>query len=283
MAHPLKRLKRLLRRPFWSVLLLVLGLGGYVHFIEPNWFDIHTVTLELRNLAPEFTDYRIVQISDIHADRWMTPHRLQRVVNLVNQQQPDLVALTGDYITRSPAQYAPTLTALAGLTPHDRSVAVMGNHDAFTDQDYIQETLEQANVQVLLNQSLTLTRGNAQLSIAGVGDVWANQADLPQLLTTLPTAGPAILLAHEPDFADQTAATRRFDLQLSGHSHGGQVYLPGIKRVVPPLAHQYPSGLYTVNTMLQYTNRGVGMAPLHLRLNCRPEITVFHLKAMTPT
>jgi predicted MPP superfamily phosphohydrolase len=88
-------------------------------------------------------------------------------------------------------------------------------------------------------------------------------------------------LAHEPDFADTSAATGRFDLQLSGHTHGGQVVLPFIgPPILPHLGRKYPSGLYKVQEMFQYTNRGVGMARLPLRINCPPEITVFILESM---
>jgi predicted MPP superfamily phosphohydrolase len=97
----------------------------------------------------------------------------------------------------------------------------------------------------------------------------------------LPAEGCAILLAHEPDCADDSAATGRFDLQISGHSHGGQVSLPLIgPPVLPYLAQKYPSGLYQVGQMFQYTNRGVGMTPPYVRLNCRPEITVFTLESV---
>jgi predicted MPP superfamily phosphohydrolase len=88
-------------------------------------------------------------------------------------------------------------------------------------------------------------------------------------------------MAHEPDFADERAETGRFDLQISGHSHGGQVDLPFIGAPVLPLwAHKYSRGLYQVRNMYQYTNVGVGMTPPYIRFNCRPEITVFTLESM---
>jgi predicted MPP superfamily phosphohydrolase len=100
------------------------------------------------------------------------------------------------------------------------------------------------------------------------------------LLAGLPEHGAAILLVHEPDFADHSAASGRFDLQLSGHSHGGQVIIPFIgPPIVPYLAQKYPLGLYQVQNMLLYVNRGLGMARLKVRFNCRPEITVITLRA----
>jgi predicted MPP superfamily phosphohydrolase len=118
--------------------------------------------------------------------------------------------------------------------------------------------------------------------------------DLAKVLETLRDRRPgcAVLLAHEPDFADKSAATKRFDLQLSGHSHGGQVKLPLLNTpyvvpllsrlgfsFVPPLIYEYPSGLYEVGRMYQYTNRGLGVIYCRFRLNCRPEVTVITLRA----
>jgi uncharacterized protein len=263
---------------FALVSAAVLGLSTYVHGIEPNWYEVRQVSLILPHLAPEFSGYRVVQLSDIHADRWMTSDRLQRVVAKVNQQNADLILLTGDFVTRLPELYSPTLTELRHLKTKDGSIAVLGNHDV-EHSKVIKAALSNANIRVLENQFTTIQRQNQSLHVAGVGDVWFRRANLEPILTGLPRDGAAILLAHEPDFADTSAATERFDLQLSGHSHGGQVHLPPFKRLVPALAERYPNGQYQVGSMIQYTNRGIGSSPLHLRFNCRPEITVFTLRA----
>ena len=100
------------------------------------------------------------------------------------------------------------------------------------------------------------------------------------MLARLPRTGAALLLAHEPDFADITPPPGRFDLQLSGHSHGGQVVIPFLgPPTLPEIGEKYPSGRYQVGGMIQYTNRGVGMVRPHVRLNCRPEITLLTLHA----
>jgi uncharacterized protein len=260
----------------FSLLLLALY---YVHDLEPSWIEVRSVSLSLPHLAPEFSGYRIVQMSDIHADRWMTAQRIQKVVDRVNQMHPDLVVLTGDFVTRNPQKFAPNLSVLKSLTPMDKTLAILGNHDAWTDPDLIQETLEIAGVDVLSNQVVTLNRALAQLHIGGVDDVWAQRNRLNEVLAALPTTGAAILLAHEPDFADTSAVTGRFDLQLSGHSHGGQVRLPFMKKFFPPLAYKYPMGQYQVGSMIQYTNRGLGSSGIPIRFNCRPEITIFTLRS----
>lgn len=253
----------------------------YAKLIEPNWIEINSLQLTLPHLSQEFNGYRVVQISDIHRDRWMTPRRLRRIVRLVNQQKPDLVAITGDLVTRHLPQLIPTLEVpLSQLKPKDQTVAVLGNHDHENDTKKIIQVLEQSGIFHLGNGVYTLQRGNATLHIAGVDDVGMGKDRLDLVMQQLPDEGAAILLAHEPDFADTSAATGRFDLQLSGHSHGGQVRLPFLKPpILPPWGQEYYSGSYQVKGMLLYTNRGLGMTGLHLRFFARPEITVFTLVA----
>jgi uncharacterized protein len=273
--------RRRLTRAFQKIALVALAifLGiFYVTRVEPSWIEVRAISMPLPHLAPQFSGYRVVQLSDIHADRWMTAERLAKIVHRVNELKPDLVVLTGDFVTGSAEEFSPNLVAFSELHPVDKTLAVMGNHDVWTNPLMIQGVLEAAGVQVLNNQVATLQRKSAQLSIAGVDDIWSKRARLDRVLAALPSEGAAILLAHEPDFAEQSAATGRFDLELSGHSHGGQVKLPFVKRVLPPLAYKYPIGQYKVGNMIQYTNRGVGTSGLHLRFNCRPEITVFTLE-----
>lgn len=274
-----RRLPRALQRFILAAAAVFLGIL-YVNQIEPSWIEIRTVAMPLPHLAPEFSGYRVVQLSDIHLDRWMTPARLAHIVSQVNQLNPDLVVLTGDFVTRSAEEFAPGLSVLNQLHPKDKTLSILGNHDAWTNPPLIQTALETAGVQVLQNQVATVQRRSAQLHIGGVDDVWAKRDRLDQVLAALPPTGAAILLAHEPDFADKSAATGRFDLELSGHSHGGQVRLPLIEPFLPPLANRYPLGQYKVGSMIQYTNRGVGMSGIHARFNCRPEITVFTLEAL---
>ena len=285
--------RRITRRKFLKLFALStvgaasLGAGGfaYAHEIEPDWVDITSLHLALPNLDKDFEGYRLVQISDIHADNWMTPERLAGVVGLINVQEPHLVAITGDFVTSGAFVGGSPRDALRRLVPqlrliraHDGVVAVLGNHDYWTDAALVRRVIGESGITELSNDSHSLQRGNSLLHIAGVDDVMEGRARLNPLLDLLPSSGPAILLAHEPDFADESAATKRFDLQISGHSHGGQVSVPLLgPPILPPLAKKYPAGLYKMGGMFQYTNRGLGMLPPRIRLHCRPEITVFTL------
>lgn len=242
--------------------ITLLSAGGltYAYKIEPGWVDVKSVPLTLPRLALEFDGYRVVQISDIHMDGWMTDARLAEIVELVNRQQPDLVAITGDFFSYAPKRFAKGMVAALGaLAPRDATVAVLGNHDYWTDPIVVREVVGESGIINVSNAVHTLRREEAMLHLASVDDVWERQDRLDLVLEKLPGKGAAILLAHEPDFADVSAKTGRFGLQLSGHSHGGQVIVPFRgPLVLPQYARKYPVGGYQVDGMIQYTNRGRG-------------------------
>lgn len=273
-----------------------LGLAGasgpvYATRIEPAWIDIEALSLPVARLDRAFSGYRIVQLSDIHIDGvWMDQPRLLAIIGEVNARQPDLVVITGDFVTEPlhPA-VATIFSALAELEAPDGVFAVLGNHDHWTDPEQVRGLLRAQGITELPDAVHTIRRGDAILHIAGMDDLWpypgrapslwAHEARLRDLVARMPATGAAVLLVHEPDFADVTVTTDRFALQLSGHSHGGQIRVPfGGAILLPPLGEIYDAGLYKVGEMLHYTNRGIGMLAPRVRFNCRPEITVITLK-----
>ena len=271
------------------------GVGTYYYAkeIEPSWFDTTHITLRLPHLTPAFQGYRLVQISDIHTDsNFMTANRLAGLVRDVNVLQADLLVITGDFVTHYMPSDKPILSELRNLQAKDGVFGIMGNHDHSSGIGWVRFCLQGTNVQELKNAVHTIQRGDEMLHLVGMDDLWPANWGTPEPLTThlpllqqltasLPQQGAAILLVHEPDFADISATIGRYDLELSGHSHGGQVSLPLIGPIaLPPLAHNYPSGLYHVKNMIHYTNRGLGMVSPEVRLNCRPEITVFELSTI---
>jgi predicted MPP superfamily phosphohydrolase len=268
------------------------GVGSYYYSkkVEPAWYEITHLTLRLPRLTPAFQGYRLVQISDIHVDNtFMTADRLAGLVREVNALQADLLVITGDFVTNYRPAHEPIVSELRNLRAKDGIFGIMGNHDHAAGVGWVRFCLRDTNVQVLDNTMHTVWRGDEMLHLVGMDDLWPmNRGDpepvwnhlplLQQVTATLPEQGVAVLLVHEPDFADVTAHVGRYDLELSGHSHGGQVRLPLAGALaLPPLAHNYPCGLYQVKDLLHYTNRGLGMVSPRVRLNCRPEITVFEL------
>ena len=258
---------------------------SYATQVEPRWIDITEIHLPLRRLPPSFNGLRVVQLSDIHIGGWMNRARLDQVVEQILALKPDVVTLTGDYLAghgwtkRHAALLEDLEVSLRPLSKASTVVGILGNHDHWTSARGVRTMFARAGIADLSNTFITLRRGEECLYLAGVDDLYERRAQLPELLKRLPSGGSVILLAHEPDYAVVSAATGRFDLQLSGHTHGGQVVVPFYgPPILPHLGKKYPSGRYQVKEMIQYTNRGIGMGSLPVRFNCRPEISVFVLR-----
>lgn len=289
------RKKRFSRRDFLKATAIlgldafILGLAGvgYMQKVEPSWMEVKRVRLKLPRLPESFSGLRIAQLSDIHIGPWMTLEKVQEILEVATAQSPDVLALTGDFVLaygRMTSSYMDELDQMAQLLRRVSDdlpvVAVLGNHDHLYNPEQVRAALERGGAHVLMNSVFTLTRGAACFHLAGIDDFYRGNPDLNVVLRAFPPDECAMLLAHEPDFADTSAATGRFDLQISGHSHGGQVVLPFIgPPILPKWGEKYFSGLYQVGQMFQYTNRGVGMTFPTVRFNCRPEITVFTLES----
>lgn len=279
------RSNKISRRTFLklsTIATITLGSAGLVYggTIEPYDIEITTNDIPLHNLSANFDGYKIIQITDLHMGSWLNRERLVTAVDIINEYKPDLVAITGDFITlgRIESQADDLIHGLSQLQATDGVVAVMGNHDHYANVDQTREVIQQANIKELPNEHIIIERQSEQLVIAGLDDVWESQHDIEKLTSGLPEGVPAVLLAHEPDIADETSETGYFGLQISGHSHGGQIRLPFLDApVLPWLGQKYPMGRYQVNNMIQYTNRGIGMTGMPVRINCRPEIAIFNL------
>ncbi|MDF2441446.1 MAG: uncharacterized protein JWN98_2430, partial [Abditibacteriota bacterium] len=298
-APPGRRL--LTRRGFFKASLRT-GIGlsaislcslGYASEIEPRRWSVSRYDLVLPRLPRAFEGYRVLHASDLHCDgEWMNRARLSQVIEVINREAADLIALTGDFVTHDARTQAPdAVWALKQFKARDGVYAVLGNHDHWSGLNIMQAAMREAGVRELPNAVHTLKRQSTDgrtaeaemLHIAGVDDWWMKCADIKAVVRQLPDSGAAILLAHEPDFADISAATGRFDLQLSGHSHGGQVRVPGFgPLVLPAMAKKYHTGLYQLETprgtMWQFTTRGLGVVGLHVRFSCPPEIAVLTLR-----
>ncbi|MFQ5611736.1 MAG: metallophosphoesterase [Anaerolineae bacterium] len=252
------------------------AVGGYEYSarIETTWLQVERVTVPLKGLRSGLEGFKIVHLSDIHLHPFIQIDLVREAVDIANGLQPDLVVLTGDYVLERAGSIFELAPALARLNARYGVFAALGNHDLWTDASLVQAGLVEAGLPVLRNSGLALGVGQEQLYLAGLDDAWSGRPDLPAALAGLPPDAPAILLVHEPDFADEFSRDGRVALQLSGHSHGGQVRLPLIGApVLPMYGRKYDMGLYRVNNMWLYTNRGLGMVGPPLRFNCRPEIT----------
>ena len=279
-----RKIRRWIRKITLIAIIFVTCCWVYGAKIEPNWLEIVPVQLAIPNLAWAFDEFKIVQISDLHANKFMPPERLARIIKLVNQQKPDAIAITGDIITRYSGFDGEQLeSSLSQLTSKSAVLAVLGNHDHWNDKtEQLKQILSASKITKLVNQVYIVERQGQKLAFAGLDDPYWGNPDLEQTIAQLPNDVPAILLVHEPDYIEQSAKTHKFALQLSGHSHGGQIRLPFCDPLILPQGgRKYFAGLDRLEDTITYTNRGLGMTNLPLRFGSRPEITVFTLHSLT--
>jgi len=253
--------------------------GGlqYATRIEPHWLALERVEVPIADLPAHLDGFTIVQLSDLHRGPEVTRTDIAQAVDLARQQKTDLVTLTGDYVSGSASYATSCAKALAPLAETSHVVACLGNHDHWTDAHAIAGALVRTGIDVMRNTAREVAEG---LRVAAVHDVWEDYADLERALENVPRGATVVLLAHEPDYADAAAADGRMDLQLSGHSHEGQVRVPFLgPPITPYLAEKYKVGLYRVGTIwLLYVNRGVGLIAPAARFNCRSEVTRLTLR-----
>jgi predicted MPP superfamily phosphohydrolase len=267
--------------------LIFQGINRVGHAVigHPKEFKVETIPLKLRRLPPSFSGFRLAQVSDIHMGGWMNAERLQQVADQVIAEKPDVLMLTGDFLKgrvfseRARQGIQDLIQVLGPLAKKIPSFAVLGNHDYAISANAVREMLDLCKIKDMTNTVYTFTRDKQHLQLCGLDDARHGDVQLDDVISHLDEVSPAILLVHEPDFADISAATGKFDLQISGHSHGGQIVLPLYgPPILPESGQKYPSGLYEVGRMIQYTNRGVGSDRFSLRINCPPEITIFVLE-----
>ena len=253
---------------------------GYIFYVEPRWPSIERIEIPISNLPRGLRGLKIVCLSDFHLHPFTQIDLIEQIVSKVNEIEPDLVCLLGDYVF----ERADSIEELAPVLSHLQSglgtFAVLGNHDLWTDADVVRKGLEKAGIRVLINEREDFQLGGDTLTLVGLDDGWSGAPDLSNALEDTPVDTAVILMIHEPDFADLYAQDGRILLQLSGHTHGGQVRLPGIGApFLPALGRKYDQGLYKIDEMWLYTTRGVGVIDPPARFNCRPEITEILLRS----
>jgi predicted MPP superfamily phosphohydrolase len=254
-------------------------LTTYAAAVEPHWPEVVRVTLPLPRLPRRLDGLRIAQISDLHAGYAVRDVQIEQYVSTVNALQADLVAVTGDMFHSDAHDAQRCAHALSDLQAPLGVYAIMGNHERRLPPREGEEPFRRAGLHVLVNAAHRVAIDGAALYVVGVDDVIMRRSDLHRALRDVPDEACKVLLVHEPDFAER-ASQERIDLQISGHTHGGQIRLPVIgPLLLPVMGRRYPMGLYRARETWVYTNRGLGVNRPPLRLNCRPEITLFTLRS----
>lgn len=254
--------------------------GGYAWLWEPRHLSIESVDLEFERLPTAFDGVKIVQFSDLHLGFNTREKVLASLVESISRQSPDVICFTGDMVDNSAKPLAQALPYLSSLQAPMGKYAILGNHDHWGQPGEVIRMLKASGFIVLQNANVILRREDSMIAIVGLEDSLIGNPNPVKALKGVPEGIFSLLLMHEPDYAD-TAALYPFDIQISGHSHGGQVRLPFVGAITTPKgSKRYIQGLYTMgsNRMRLYVNRGIGVTKLPIRFLCRPELTVFTFK-----
>jgi len=246
--------------------------------------DVTRIRLPVRGLPPALEGMVACQLSDLHVDRDEDLERLVLAVGAVNAERPDLVFLTGDYFTgpETMRRYLGGFReAISALAPRLGVFAVAGNHDHWSSVERIAGALEQAGVRVLANESHRLHVRGESLVVVGIDDLWSRRAEPSRAFAQVRPGECTMVLAHNPDTA-LYARHLKPGVMLSGHTHGGVVRLPfyGSPLKLLRIGKQFYAGLNRYRDFYIYTNRGLGTYWLRIRINCRPEVSRFHLTAL---
>ncbi|HZQ45237.1 MAG TPA: metallophosphoesterase [Acidobacteriaceae bacterium] len=287
-GHPHPDLRSITRRSFLiGASAAGLSLAAYAGTHARHEIEVTERTLALRNLPDAFVGFRFVQLSDIHLEEYTEPWFLRQAVQTINNLHPELVLLTGDFVSRGPATDRVAWRA-AGVAAEVLSelrapqrFACLGNHDVSVGAEHVINPLRAHGTPMLIDSYIPIQRGSDYIWLCGSDDAGTRTPDLNLSIPAYPTA-PVILMCHEPDYVDHVIRHPRFrhiDAMLSGHTHGGQVRIPAIgPLILPPMGKKYIEGRFQFDHMELYVNRGLGTVGLPFRLNCPAEITHFTLQ-----
>ena len=282
--------------------------GQGINFFHPeNWYSAHSIlrsalkltglysrgnrnteriqtrhnVIELAGLPAAFDGFTMLHITDLHAD--MNPGPIERLIELLPGLQYDVCVVTGDYRGDTFGPFEPSMEGLARVRDHlqDPVYAVLGNHDTIR----MVPEIETMGIRMLLNEAVVIERGGQEIHLAGIDDAHYYRADnIEKAASAIPREGVSVLLSHTPEVYRQ-AAHAGFQVMLSGHTHGGQICLPGSIPISldSSLPRSMGAGRWQYASMAGYTSVGVGTSIVPVRFNCLPEITLHHLRCANST
>jgi len=282
------------RRSFlgFSAAAAVGGLVVYSSEGERHEIDVVHRTIHLAGLPDSFAGFRIAQLSDIHFQEYTEAFFVEEAVRRINTIRPDLVALTGDFVSNGPLPRHLSI----GWSHHCARIldqlscplryAVLGNHDVLVNPVAVTEALVSNHIPVLSNSYVPLERDGSRIWLSGLAEVLFQHPNLTRAVPARRDAArePVILMVHEPDYADRVVG-HQVALVLSGHTHGGQVRIPFMGPMhLPEMGTKYVEGLFHLPDATQlYVNRGIGTVGVPFRFRCPPEITVHTLQPAART
>jgi predicted MPP superfamily phosphohydrolase len=244
---------------------------------EPFRLTVEHHQIRLRRLPRELDGFRIVQLSDIHHSPFTSRDQIERAVETANNLQPDIVALTGDYVSKERAFAAPCAELLGTLRARHGVYAVLGNHDHWTDAALITDLFRAEGITMLVNQGMRFEKQGAAFWLAGVDDTMVGLEDLSLALAGSRDDELKLLLAHNPIIL-RRAARAGVDLVLSGHTHGGQVSWRSERSASGRPRRRLLKGLARQGETQIYVTRGLGTVVLPVRFGCPPEVSLLELR-----
>lgn len=262
--------------PF-RTLAINLGQAARAALSEPFRLTVEHHKIFLRRLPRAFDGFRIVQLSDIHHSPFTSRAQIERAVATANSLQPDIIALTGDYVSKEREYAAPCAELMGRLRARHGVYAVLGNHDHWTDAALITDLFRAEAITVLVNQGMRFERDGAAIWLAGVDDTMVGLEDLPLALAGAREDELKLLLAHNPIIL-RRAARAGVDLVLSGHTHGGQVTLRSERGASGRPRRRLVKGLANRGETQIYVTRGLGTVVLPVRFGCPPEVSLLELR-----
>ena len=263
------------------VAVAILGvLGAWAFWLEPASLELNEYRLEIPNWPQSLAGLRIAALADLHVGSPFNGlDKLERIVVLTNQSNPDLIVLLGDYVIQGvtggdfvpPNESAPVLAKLQAPLG---VWALLGNHDWWLDGEWVQDTLKHHGISVLENSSVPIQRGSEEFWLTGIGDLWEGHADIPQALKDVPDNAPTVAITHNPDIFPGVPS--RVNLVLAGHTHGGQVRIPFFGPVIVPSAHwrRFAAGHIVDDGRHMFVSTGLGTSILSVRFLVPPEISL---------
>ena len=246
-------------------------------FAEPYMLKVEHREIILRRLPRELDGLRIVHLSDIHHSPFTGTEQIKRAIETANSLEPDLIALTGDYVSHESAYAAPCAELLGRLRARSGVYAVLGNHDHWTDAALITDLFRAEGIRTLVNEGMRFELNGASFWLAGVDDTMVGLEDLPLALAGSREDEMKLLLAHNPIIL-RRAARAGVDLVLSGHTHGGQVTWRSERSASGRPRRRLLRGLGRQGDTQIYVTRGLGTVVLPIRYGCPPEVSLLELR-----
>ena len=244
---------------------------------EPFMLTVERRAIGLRRLPRELDGLRIVHLSDIHHSPFTGSEQIERAIETANSLEPDIIALTGDYVSHDPGYAAPCAELLGRLRARHGVYAVLGNHDHWTDASLITDLFRAEGIKMLVNEGMRFELGGAAFWLAGVDDTMVGLEDLPLALAGSQADEMKLLLAHNPIIL-RRAARAGVDLVLSGHTHGGQVNWRSERSASGRPRRRILRGLGRRGHTQIYVTRGLGTVVLPIRYGCPPEVSLLELR-----